>query len=83
MNRAERGQFLTCAVNPFCGNEGVVSITPASKAKKVLIVGGGVGGMEAALIAAQRGHKVSLYEKKDHLGGHLVAAQGRRISRRT
>lgn len=39
-----------------------------------MIIGGGIAGMEAARVAARRGHKVELYEQKDHLGGNLVAA---------
>ena len=73
MFRAETGQYLTCAVNPLCGNEGVVSIQPSWKAKKVLIAGGGVGGMEAARMASIRGYHVSLFEKTGNLGGHLIA----------
>jgi 2-enoate reductase len=74
MNRAESGQYLTCAVNPFCGNEGVISVQRASKAKRIMVVGGGVGGMEAALTATRRGHQVTIYEKTETLGGHLLPA---------
>ena len=42
--------------------------------KKVLVVGGGLGGMEAALVCAKRGHNVTLYEKSDKLGGVFIAA---------
>ena len=74
MNMAESGKFLTCAVNPYCGNEGLVRVEPAVNYKKVLIIGGGIAGMEAARISKIRGHKVILYEKSDHLGGHLIEA---------
>jgi 2-enoate reductase len=50
------------------------SLKRVGKAKKVLVIGGGVAGMEAARVAAVRGHKVALYEKKKNLGGHLIAA---------
>ena len=44
------------------------------KGKKVAIIGGGIGGMEAAILCAKRGHKVELYEKTDKLGGVFIAA---------
>jgi len=57
-----------CAINPASGRPDVV---PAEMSRKVLIIGGGVAGMQAALTAAQRGHKVTLVEQKDRLGGIL------------
>jgi 2,4-dienoyl-CoA reductase-like NADH-dependent reductase (Old Yellow Enzyme family)/NADPH-dependent 2,4-dienoyl-CoA reductase/sulfur reductase-like enzyme len=64
-----------CAVNPVSGREmDYRYIRPAEKRKKVLIVGGGPAGMEAAQIASSRGHKVTLYEKEDRLGGMLILA---------
>ncbi|MFC1929375.1 FAD-dependent oxidoreductase [Chloroflexota bacterium] len=66
---------MHCLVNPACGREGEArQITPTKKPKKIMIVGGGPGGMEAALIAKHRGHDVVLYEKSDMLGGQLHAA---------
>ena len=61
-----------CAINPVIGREleNKFDLPPASS-KKVLVAGGGIGGMEAALIAAGRGHKVVLCEKSDRLGGAL------------
>jgi len=73
MYRAASGQYLMCAVNPFCANEGVFSLQLVGKAKKILIAGGGVGGMEAARIAFMRGHDVVICEKTGTLGGHLIA----------
>ena len=64
---------LSCAVNPATGRERVSAITKEEKPKKVLIAGGGIAGMEAARIAAIRGSKVTLYEKSDKLGGHVIA----------
>jgi len=65
---------VSCMVNPFAGREMERVVVPASKPKKVLVAGGGPGGMEAALIAAQRGHQVTLWEKSDRLGGQLNVA---------
>lgn len=60
---------VTCTVNPEVGKETLLSIGNAKSGKKVLIAGGGPAGMEAARVAAQRGHKVFLYEKESQLGG--------------
>lgn len=64
----------TCAVNPLAMKEGIYPITRAVREKKVAIIGGGIGGMEAARIASLRGHEVALYERDDRLGGRLVDA---------
>lgn len=65
-----------CALNPVVGNElENKSGFPASAPKKVMVVGGGVGGMEAAITAAKRGHTVTLFEKHDRLGGQLLSEQ--------
>ncbi|MBA7626132.1 NADH oxidase [subsurface metagenome] len=65
---------VTCLVNPFCGREGEMQIRPAIKRKKVIIVGGGPSGLEAAWVAAARGHNVTLYEKNSALGGQYRIA---------
>ena len=65
------GEPLTCLVNPFAGKEGTRKMEPASKAKRIMVVGGGPGGLEAAWIMAKRGHQVSLYEKQGVLGGQF------------
>lgn len=68
------GKPLGCSVNPACGREKFYALTPAPKPKRVLVVGGGVAGMEVAGAAAMRGHDVVLYEKTTSLGGHLIEA---------
>jgi 2-enoate reductase len=63
---------VSCAVNPACGRETEYGLTPALERKHVMVVGGGIAGMEAARVAALRGHVVALYEKSDRLGGVVV-----------
>ena len=63
-----------CALNPKTMQSKKYKLTPAKKVKNIAIIGGGIGGMEAALVCAQRGHKVTLYEKTDKLGGVFIAA---------
>ena len=63
-----------CVVNPRAGKELEYAIRPAPVAKRVFVVGGGPGGTETAIVAASRGHQVTLYEKGDRLGGQLLTA---------
>jgi len=65
---------LVCTVNPELGREREMELKPAVKAKRVLVAGGGPAGMEAAHIAAKRGHQVTLYEAEEHLGGQFRIA---------
>ncbi len=58
-----------CSVNPFLYREAKYPFVPAALPKKVMVVGGGLAGMETAIYLAERGHQVSLYEKKPELGG--------------
>lgn len=72
--RVLQGKELTCAVNPQCGRETRFKILKSDRPRSVTIVGGGPAGMETAIIAAQRGHKVTLLEKESGLGGQLNLA---------
>jgi NAD(H)-dependent 7beta-hydroxy-3-oxo-delta4-cholenoic acid oxidoreductase len=65
---------MTCVVNPMLGRETETALVPATKPKRVLVVGGGPGGLEAAWLAAARGHDVTLCEKSAKLGGQLNLA---------
>jgi 2,4-dienoyl-CoA reductase-like NADH-dependent reductase (Old Yellow Enzyme family)/thioredoxin reductase len=69
-----RNGKIECLVNPTLGREKELILKPSNKPKKVLIVGGGPGGMNAARIASKRGHIVDLYEKNSKLGGQLLFA---------
>jgi 2,4-dienoyl-CoA reductase-like NADH-dependent reductase (Old Yellow Enzyme family)/thioredoxin reductase len=62
---------VECLVNPTLGREKEMELRPAEKRKKVMIVGGGPGGLHAGWVAAIRGHEVHLYEKQPRLGGQL------------
>ena len=63
-----------CALTPPTMQSKKYKIVPASKKKNIAIIGGGIGGMEAAIVCAKRGHSVTLYEKDDKLGGVFIAA---------
>ena len=63
-----------CALNPETMQSKKFFVKPAKKAKRVAVVGGGIGGMEAAILCAKRGHEVTLYEKSNELGGVFIAA---------
>jgi len=65
---------VVCAVNPRTAREAELAPQPAVAAKRILVVGGGPAGMEAACVAAARGHRVVLCERERHLGGTLLLA---------
>lgn len=67
-------RYLSCLINPMVGKEREMVLTPAPRSKKVLVVGGGPGGMETARVAALRGHQVYIYEKEEKLGGSFNLA---------
>ena len=67
-------QFLSCVLNAENGYENTRSIQPAAQKKKIAVLGGGPAGLEAARVAALRGHDVTLFEKTTSLGGQLNIA---------
>ncbi len=69
-------QPYICTVNPVLGHEiePEYHITSAARKKKVIVAGGGIAGLECAIAASQRGHEVSIYEKKNRLGGQVISA---------
>lgn len=71
-----RGNVLCCLVNPSLGHEGdkTYQIKAAESKKKIFVIGGGISGCEAAIVAARRGHKVTIFEQNDVLGGQWNAA---------
>lgn len=69
------GKISSCLVNPRAGFETEITITPTHAPKSIAIVGAGPAGMATAITAAQRGHKVTLFEKSDQIGGQLNLAK--------
>lgn len=67
-------RYITCVLNAENGEEATVSIKPGDGKKKVVVIGGGVAGLEAARVAALRGYEVDLYEKDPVLGGQINIA---------
>jgi 2,4-dienoyl-CoA reductase-like NADH-dependent reductase (Old Yellow Enzyme family)/thioredoxin reductase len=71
INRVLLNQPMTCLQNPQVGREKEAPIEKTSLRKKVMVIGGGPAGLEAARVAAERGHRVTLYEKENQLGGQI------------
>ncbi len=65
---------MSCLANPFVGRENELKIIPATNKKNIMVIGGGPAGLEFAVVAAQRGHKVTVYEKNDSVGGQFALA---------
>ena len=76
LDRTWKGIPIMCSINPMVGRALTRDLKPISESKRknVIIVGGGVAGMEAARVAAIRGHNVSLYEMRNHTGGQVFTA---------
>jgi 2,4-dienoyl-CoA reductase (NADPH2) len=69
------GTPVSCILNPRAGNEAIYSVKRVESPKKIMVAGGGPAGMEFAIIAAERGHRVTLYEKESSLGGQINLAK--------
>ncbi|MBQ4309243.1 MAG: FAD-dependent oxidoreductase [Lachnospiraceae bacterium] len=72
MGRIQTYSLINCAVNAQTGKERSAALAPITKKKRVLVVGGGPAGCEAARVLAERGHEPVLYEKNARLGGNLI-----------
>ncbi len=70
----DASHIARCALDPTVMQSDKYSIKPAKRKKNIAVIGGGIGGMEAAIVCAKRGHSVTLYEKSDVLGGVFIAA---------
>ena len=70
----DASHIARCALDPTVMQSNKYKLTPAKKQKNIAVIGGGIGGMEAYMVCAKSGHKLTLYEKSDKLGGVFIAA---------
>lgn len=75
IGRLYQGMPIICTVNPAIADSSLEKFEPTESSRRILIVGGGPSGMEAARVSAQRGHEVILLERNDQLGGQMTAAE--------
>jgi len=71
-NECHYGRAVACATNPSAGREAEMEIVPAAEPKHILIIGAGPAGLECAAVAAERGHRVTLVDRRSKLGGFLI-----------
>ncbi|MDI6754580.1 MAG: FAD-dependent oxidoreductase [Thermodesulfobacteriota bacterium] len=74
IDRLFQEKDIVCTVNPEAGREAEFELKPTLSRKRVMVIGGGPAGMEAARVAKLRGHQVSIFEEKSRLGGRIEAA---------
>jgi 2-enoate reductase len=70
----DASHIARCALDPRVMQSNKYKLVPAKSKKNIAVIGGGIGGMEAAIVCAKRGHNVTIYEKDDKLGGVFIAA---------
>ena len=83
LSRLFRDLPYTCTMNPVLGHEvePEYAITPATEKKRIMVIGAGPAGMEAAITARKRGHEVTVFEKSAHIGGNLAAYAANDLAR--
>ena len=74
LDAIQNRRYISCVLNAENGDEETIFITPATSSKKIAVVGAGIAGLEAARVAAIKGHEVTVYEKEDKIGGQVNIA---------